>query len=712
MFKKSVLLFGLLFSFVSFSQETYYNDINLRLTGLTLKEELVTKITSTHTKFLFYEEVWSASKATDVNPNNSQEVLLIYGWENGSDTDTKNDKFRGIDDNGGNAGNWNREHVYAQSLGTPTLGEAGPGADAHHLRPADKDWNSTRQNRKFSDGSGNSGTQSNGGWYPGDEWKGDVARMMMYMYLRYDDRCLMSNVGIGDNSGTPDDMIDLFLQWNVEDPVSDFERQRNTYHENTGNTYAQGNRNPFIDNPILATRIWGGPLAEDTWGIYTSSDTEAPTVPQNLVVNNITTKSVDLSWQPATDNVETTSYDVYIDGNLVINTTNSFVSLSDLFPNTNYSLTVVAKDIVNNMSAQSPAIAFTTLEDTEAPSVPANIVISNETTNSFIVSWEASTDNTKILNYDVYIDGSKVTTTTELNYTATNLSIATSYNVQLLSRDIVNNESALSNIVNATTNGNNATATELFFSEYVEGSSNNKAVEIVNLTGNTIDLSIYTIKRQSNGGKNGNGWGEDNILSLSGYTLADNEVFVIINGNATDQNLIDEADYVYPNESANNWGDPINFNGNDPVGLFKNNVLIDIIGTFNGGDANFAKDKTIRRKTEIVSPNINFDISNEWDSFSKDTTDDIGKHSAIVLSTQNFNSVFELYPNPVNDKLFINNSKQVNIEKANVYNVFGKLILTTTNFTNEINVSSLASGMYFVQLESDNKVYTQKFIKL
>ena len=84
--------------------------------------------------------------------------------------------------------------------------------------------------KKFADGSGNSGSVS-GGWYPGDEWKGDIARMMMYMYIRYGDRCKPSGVGVGSTSSTPDDMIDLFLEWNAEDPVSDFERQRNTYHE-------------------------------------------------------------------------------------------------------------------------------------------------------------------------------------------------------------------------------------------------------------------------------------------------------------------------------------------------------------------------------------------------------------------------------------------------------------------------------------------------
>lgn len=68
-------------------------------------------------------------------------------------------------------------------------------------------------------------------------------------------------------------MIDLFLKWNAEDPVSQLEDNRNTYHGNTTNTYAQGNRNPFIDNPYLATVIWGGPAAQNRWPtVFLSND--------------------------------------------------------------------------------------------------------------------------------------------------------------------------------------------------------------------------------------------------------------------------------------------------------------------------------------------------------------------------------------------------------------------------------------------------------
>lgn len=64
-------------------------------------------------------------------------------------------------------------------------------------------------------------------------------------------------------------MPDVFLQWNVEDPVSEYETQRNTVLE-----AMQGNRNPFIDNPYLATKIWGGNPAQETWGLLNVDENE------------------------------------------------------------------------------------------------------------------------------------------------------------------------------------------------------------------------------------------------------------------------------------------------------------------------------------------------------------------------------------------------------------------------------------------------------
>ena len=272
---KIILLFLFLtISTIVFSQEAYYlnapNTVDFSLNGIALKNTLATKISNNISSLPYSSssfDTWDALKQTDVNPQNANEILLIYGWEDGSDNDVKNDRERGINSTGGNVGDWNREHVFPKSLASPSLetGSPGPGTDIHNLRPSDVQWNSARGNLKFVDGSGNSGS-TGGNWYPGDEWKGDVARIIMYMYLRYDGngsstaetQCLASNVGVGN---TVSNMINLFLQWNVDDPVSDIERQRNPVSEDK-----KGNRNPFIDNPFLATKIWGGTPAEDTWG--------------------------------------------------------------------------------------------------------------------------------------------------------------------------------------------------------------------------------------------------------------------------------------------------------------------------------------------------------------------------------------------------------------------------------------------------------------
>lgn len=248
----------------------YYSSITLPDSGNTLKQQLSTLIATTHTTNLSYTPgIWDLLELADRNPDDTTEVLLIYGY-NDTDTDTKNDRTRAISlrqTGSSSVGFWNREHVFAKSLGTPDLGTSGPGADGHHLRAADGQMNSTRNNRLFTTGSGNATTVGANNFYPGDEWKGDVARMMMYMHLRYPTQSPANQVGDGPITYSGIDLMpDLFLIWNYEDPVSDFERQRNEAIAN-----AQGNRNPFIDNPNLAYRIWGGPIPTNTWsgvGLY------------------------------------------------------------------------------------------------------------------------------------------------------------------------------------------------------------------------------------------------------------------------------------------------------------------------------------------------------------------------------------------------------------------------------------------------------------
>ena len=238
----------------------YWNGFNFNQSSMALKAALATKIINTHTKNLTYSDIWEALKITDQDPDNSANVLLIYGFG------TSRSRDKSLQCGSGNCnGLWNREHTYAQSLGNPDLGTNGPGSDAHDLRACDYALNENRASERFEAGNGTAHDVTASTWYPGDEWKGDIARMMMYMYLHYGDQCLPITVGVGTTVASDPNMISLFLEWNAEDPVSPYEDNRNTYLGNASNTYGQGNRNPFIDNPYLATLIWGGTPAENRW---------------------------------------------------------------------------------------------------------------------------------------------------------------------------------------------------------------------------------------------------------------------------------------------------------------------------------------------------------------------------------------------------------------------------------------------------------------
>ena len=265
--KKITLLLTVFIIQSTFAQQPYYNGVDLSLTGQDLFFELQSKIDNASSTFS-YGDVRDTMKITDENPDATNDVLLIYGYDDTGSCTT--DRTRDKDDFGGSTCEFNREHVFARSNANPSMGSTnnsttGIAADPHNLRSSDQQMNGNRGNRKFSEGSGNAGNAGSN-WYPGDEFKGDVARMMMYMYTRYGNRCLPSLNGNGATQGTTD-MLQIYLQWNVEDPVSALEDQRNPHLENV-----YGNRNPFIDNPYLATIIWGGAPAEDRWDLFSVTD--------------------------------------------------------------------------------------------------------------------------------------------------------------------------------------------------------------------------------------------------------------------------------------------------------------------------------------------------------------------------------------------------------------------------------------------------------
>jgi len=171
--------------------------------------------------------------------------------------------------------------------------------------------------------------------------------------------------------------------------------------------------------------------------------------------------------------------------------------------------------------------------------------------------------------------------------------------------------------------------TDLFFSEYSEGSSNNKYLEIFNGTGETVDLSAYVIKRANNGSSE---W-QDSLL-LEG-NLVDGDVYVIANPSAASY-IMDRTDIT----STITY-----FNGDDAIYLFKNNVVLDVIGELgvdpgSGWDVPIDGDgatnnHTLVRKSSVCSPIDNWDLSrgttvenSQWDVYGIDYWDDLGFHIA------------------------------------------------------------------------------------
>ena len=247
------------------SAESYYANYEYEDLSELSPEQLFTSLQTlmrtTHTYISSYDDCHWKANQTDCT-NGSGNVLLLY-----TSYSATMSQWNG----------WNREHVWPKSLGGDTT--SGGGADMHHIRPSDAGVNSSRGNKKYGE-SGTNATQKLGtspavgvlgGTYnstyfePVDEVKGDVARICLYVYVRW-------NSAWGADSITEVfESVDVLLEWCELDPVDTWEMGRN---EVVGSI--QGNRNVFIDYPEYAWLLFGREVPED---MTTPSGGEAQTTP-------------------------------------------------------------------------------------------------------------------------------------------------------------------------------------------------------------------------------------------------------------------------------------------------------------------------------------------------------------------------------------------------------------------------------------------------
>jgi endonuclease I len=235
----------------------YYASATGITSGSALKLALY-DIIKGHTK-VTYTQATESLKTTDQDPNNANNVIFLY-------TGRSQDKETFVGSTN-NQDYWNREHVWAKSHGFPTE-SLDAYSDLHHLRVSDVSVNSARGNLDFGNvahtvgnivsdtyASGSTYSYSDGTYFePRDEVKGDVARMMFYMAVRYQGA---SELNLSLVNGTTTDGVPQFgnlaalLAWNLSDRVDSLERFR---HERI--YQIQANRNPFVDRPEWASIIW------------------------------------------------------------------------------------------------------------------------------------------------------------------------------------------------------------------------------------------------------------------------------------------------------------------------------------------------------------------------------------------------------------------------------------------------------------------------
>ena len=682
--KKLLLLFYFI-SLVSFGQQAYYNDVDLTLTGIPLKNALATKIIATHTTFLSYTPgVWEACKVTDLDPDDASKsnVLLIYGY---SDTDGNyvTDRTRSKNLNGGTAGTqWNREHSYAQSRGVPELGQSGPGSDAHHLRASDITLNGNRGNLMFANGSGTAHAIG-GGWYPGDEWKGDIARMMLYMYLRYGTQCLPSNIAIGTTNSVDSNMVNLLLDWNAADPVSAYEDNRNTFHDSS-ETYAQGNRNPFIDNPNLATKIWGGTPAEDRWN--TVPDTEVPTAPTNLVASNITNTTVDLNWTASTDNIGVSFYEIFKDGTIYTTSATNSVTVTGLTINTQYNFTVYAKDAAGNSSLVSNTATITTTNiiDSTPPNAITDLSSANISSTGLTLNWSVPNDNVGVVSYDIYKDGILLSQVSTNTYNVTGLSPETVYNFTVYAKDAAGNTSLVSNTVNPTTLptpiAGTSCGTETF----------------TNLGTNASNYTTYNWL-----GDNGVNWISTD--SRNDQVISSSKAITIRNGSLTSGTISEGISEITVTTQRVFTGGSGTFN-------------VRINGAVVGAIPYDATAQTTTLTGFNISGNIVISLTDKASTTDRVSVDNLTWNCYNTnLSTEEFiQDLFSVYPNPTtNNKVTINLNNIIEVNSVEFYSTLGQLIIGLNNpkiSNNKIEIDNIPSGMYIVKIKNDTSYSTKRLI--
>lgn len=598
----------------AFDPASYYaaaiTEINAMSSADAIKMAINNIITQDH-RVLSYSEVWTALTESDEDPNNSDNVIVLY---------------RGISlpklSNGSGAqstdpDNWNREHVWPNSHGFNNSGFEAY-TDIHHLRPSDISVNSSRGNLDFDDSDSPlaeapENRVDGDSFEPRDEVKGDVARMMFYMDTRYEgfgsdvtpDLKLVDSLT---SPGVPElGKLCRLVEWHTNDPVSELERQRNdTLYE------YQGNRNPFIDNPEWVEEVYSSDACstddggDDGGGEGPVSTTGAIFISEYIEGSSFN-KAIEL-YNPTGSDIDLAAGNYILERYSNGNTNATAISLDGVIPANGTYVIVNGQansDIIGKADQVSGSISHN--GDDDYVLTADGVVIDSfgqvgvDPGSSYGSGDFSTANNTLIRNPNVYAGDTVVDDEFDPSIEWT----------------------GLGNDVSSDLGMHTITPREIFISEYIEGSSFNKAIEIFNPSGVTVDLAAggYRLARYSNGSTS------PTFINLSG-SVASGDVFVVANPSAI-QAILDESDLI---------SGSISHNGDDAYELLKGDEIIDSFGRV-GEDPGSSwssngvstVNSTLVRKSSVGSGDPistdEFLPDLEWESFPSNTTSELGSHT-------------------------------------------------------------------------------------
>lgn len=463
--------------------------------------------------------------------------------------------------------------------------------DLFHLYPADASANESKNNLPLGEVTGTPGfdngvtkvgkngfetTYTDNCFEPDDEFKGDFARSYFYISTVYENLApLMQSPMVTTGSTYPfwkPWAIDLLMKWNKQDPVSPKELAR------IETIYGiQGNRNPFIDYPDLADYIWGA----DSTKVYPFPEETEPFMltPRRgisidfgvILQNDVRTKVLHIMGANFSSVLQVS----LLKGNSTLSLSASTIPAADAISGYDLSITFTPTTsgwVRDTLLIQGGGLA-------ESLRIPVKTL--------------ASADFITVEPTDVTPVGGTLQWISD--------PMATNYRLNVYQGDLQ--------------------AGDLIISTYVEGNSWNKAVELYNGTGKTIDLSKYSLQKQSNGaGYFGS------TLRLSG-TLESGKSYAIVHKLAA-ADMLTKANLV--TDSL------LQYNGNDAVALVRSGVTIDMVGQANAGaDVMWGVDITLQRKANITHPASIFN-SAEWTTLPTDSYGMLGNHVMTLASTKSY----------------------------------------------------------------------------